>query len=190
MMIRCIFAFCLVCGLGGAATAQTVTSVQAPTGVAVSRFEWHQTHKAERQNDYGLEKPGDYARTDPLNPERQNPARGVPSYDAQRLEIPAASVRSPRRVSTGYQSSLHLENTGTKTITAVEWEHVFFTDKDKQKESRRYKFRKEIKIEPGKETFVAQRIHSENYSEVPTRQPQKVVINRIEYSDGSVWQQE
>lgn len=189
-MMRYIVAFCLVCGLAGAATAQTVASQHAPPAVAVSSFEWQPTHKIERQNDYGVKKPADYAQNDPLNPERQNPASGVTSSDPQRLSFPSYSVRASGRVFNGYQSSLHLKNVGTKTITAVEWQHVFFTDKDKQKELRRYKFRKKTKVEPGKQKFLAQRIHSESYSELPTRQQQSVVIDRIEYSDGSVWQRE
>ncbi|HEX8772464.1 MAG TPA: hypothetical protein VF735_02595 [Pyrinomonadaceae bacterium] len=57
-----------------------------------------------------------------------------------------------------YESSLHLKSTGTKTITAVEWEHVFFADASRQKESRRFSFSKETKIKPAERKILARKI--------------------------------
>ncbi|HEV2913186.1 MAG TPA: hypothetical protein VGX92_07710 [Pyrinomonadaceae bacterium] len=192
--MRRINLFLLVCGLAAASLAQGVGAgtqqqhQQSPPDIVVYGFEWHTRHKTERRNDYGIERRGDYPRTDRLNQERRSRGRGVPGYDPQRLELPSSSDRPSQRVFNGYESSLQLKNAGTKTITAIEWEHVFFTDKDRQKELRRFRLKKRSKVGPGEQKFIAQGIDSLSYYRLPPAANQSVVINRIEYADGSVWQ--
>jgi hypothetical protein len=76
-----------------------------------------------------------------------------------------------------------VKNVGTRTTKAVEWEYIFFSDADEQKELKRYKFRNKIKIAPGETKFLSQ-----NAKDRAVSKRQKVQIIRIEYTDNSVWQ--
>jgi hypothetical protein len=76
-----------------------------------------------------------------------------------------------------------VKNVGTRTTKAVEWEYIFFSDTDDQKELKRYKFRNKIKIAPGETKFLSKDVKDRAVS-----RRQKVQIIRIEYSDNSVWQ--
>jgi len=192
-MTRLAVLLVLTCGPAVCA-AQEAAGAQAPPGVAVRSFEWRPLHRNVRQDDTGLRRSGDSARNAPVNPERRDRDRGLPGrtpggHDG-RLEMPSPPVRPARRGFYGYESSLHLKNNGAKAITAVEWEHVFFSDKEKLKELRRFSFRKETKVAPGEQKFVAQTVPSERYSGLTPKPRQSVVINRVEYSDGSAWQRQ
>jgi hypothetical protein len=76
-----------------------------------------------------------------------------------------------------------VKNVGTKTTKAVEWEYIFFSDADDQKELKRYKFHNKIKIAPGDTKFLSKDVDNDSVSI-----RQKVQIIRIEYTDNSVWQ--
>lgn len=170
--------------LAAFAAAQTPADA---SGVAVRNFEWHPTHRDEKGSEHGLQKKDNLSRSDPLvQAERQ---RADASYDPQRLEMPSPAVRPSNRRHDGYESSVHLENTGTKTVTAVEWEHVFFADDEKRTEVRRRKLRKRTLIAPGEQKFVSQREGLEKkYDQYAPRNGQAVEVTRVVYSDGSVWQ--
>ena len=88
-----------------------------------------------------------------------------------------------------------VKNAGKKTLRAVEWEYIF-TDAEGQKEEARQTFVSRKKIKPGESkellhvstsppsmtiNAMAQGEGSHNQS------VERVVITRIEYSDGSVW---
>jgi len=76
-----------------------------------------------------------------------------------------------------------VKNVGTRTTKSVEWEYIFFTDADEQKELKRYKFRNKIKIAPGETKFLSKDVNDRAVSK-----RQKVQIVRIEYTDNSVWE--
>jgi len=76
-----------------------------------------------------------------------------------------------------------VKNVGTRTTKAVEWEYIFFSDTDEQKELKRYKFRNKIKIAPGETKFL-----SKDVKDGAVSKRQKVQIIRIEYTDNSVWE--
>jgi hypothetical protein len=76
-----------------------------------------------------------------------------------------------------------VKNVGTRTTKAVEWEYIFFSDADDQKELKRYKFRNKIKIAPGETKFLSKDVDDRAVSI-----RQKVHIIRIEYTDNSGWQ--
>jgi hypothetical protein len=187
--MRLINVSLLLCGLAAVCAAQAARSQPGPPDIAVYNYEWRAKYKTVRPNDYGLEKRYDYAQNDPANPERQRRNRGEPSADPQRLEMPAPP-RPARRELSGYESSLQLKNIGPKVITAVEWAHVFFSDKAKQQELKRFNFRRKAKIEPGEQKIIAQVLPSDRYFQLTPSPRQSVVINRVEYADGTVWQRQ
>ena len=183
--MRRIVAF-LVCGLiGFSFIVQAQTIPQKSPDVEIYNFEWHIRLHDIYISGSGTQLP-DYSQNDPSNPKNRNAG----SSDPKRLEMPAQSrtVYSRSRF-IGYESSVQLKNAGAKTITAIEWQHVFFTDESKQNELKRFEFRKRITIEPGEQKFVANVVHPRKQSKgLPPVSKQNVVIKRIEYADGSAWQ--
>ncbi len=87
-------------------------------------------------------------------------------------------------------------NEGTKTIRAVEWDYIFF-DRETRAEVARHQFLSEEKLYPSKRKTLV-----EYSTSPPTKvisitqlsQPQserfleRVVIRRVMYQDGSVWE--
>lgn len=186
--MRFVNVILLLCALTMMSVAQAVISRQLPDDVVIYSFEWRPMHKT---TSIGPRKVGDYAETDPLNPKNNTNRNGQKSEGAPSLShhasIPDSVVRPAIRIFYGYESSVHIKNTGTKTITGIEWEHVFFSDKKKEKEIRRFSLRKEENIAPEEQKFIAKRLFIEKYSALSPKARQAVEITRIEYSDGSVW---
>ena len=180
--MRRLFLF-LVCGLiGFSFVVRASTLPQTPTGVEVYGFEWHARFRSDYSAGSG-KKPGDYDQQDPGDPNRRYRS------DPQRLEMSGPSRPMSTTGFVGYESSLQLKNVGVKTIIAIEWQHVFFIDENKQAVMKRFEFRKKIKIEPGEQKFVAKMVHPRHQSKgLPPFSKQSVVINSIEYADGSAWQ--
>lgn len=91
---------------------------------------------------------------------------------------------------------VQVRNSGQKVLKALEWDYVFF-DVNSQNEIGRRRFRSEVKIEPGKSKelkFILPTppthtvsIHSLGKNE-RANLGELVMIWRIEYADGSVWQ--
>ena len=89
-----------------------------------------------------------------------------------------------------------VRNSGEKLIKALDWDYVFF-DANSQQEVGRRRFRSEVKIEPGKSKelkFVLRTpptqtvsIHSLDRNE-RANLGELVMVWRIVYNDGSVWQ--
>jgi hypothetical protein len=92
--------------------------------------------------------------------------------------------------------SVQVRNNGPKMIKAIDWDYVFF-DLNNQSELGRRQFRTEEKIAPGKskelKSFIRTpptqtvSIHSLDKNE-RANLGEQVVIVRVEYLDGSVWQ--
>lgn len=96
----------------------------------------------------------------------------------------------------GYRYKMSLRNTGAKAIKAVDWDYVFL-DSLTGSEVARHQFTSEEKIKPGKEkelyvftlsppsrTVSASALNKKG----PSPFTEAVVVVRVEYSDGSVWQ--
>jgi hypothetical protein len=102
--------------------------------------------------------------------------------------------KGPPRYSFLYK--LTVKNTGAKTIKTIDWDYVFF-DLGTQNEVGRHQFTAEEKISPGKRkeflvmfnkppaktisAYALNKGDKENLGE-------QVIMIRIEYTDGSVWQ--
>ena len=89
-----------------------------------------------------------------------------------------------------------IKNTGLKTIKAIDWDYVFF-DPNTQNEIGRHQFTSEEKISPGKSKELNALIPKpptgtisvyELNSKERTTLNERVLLMRIQYSDGSVWQ--
>lgn len=88
-----------------------------------------------------------------------------------------------------------VKNTGTKTITAIAWEYLFF-DSDKVEQVGQHSFRQQVKIRPGKSieligrsAFPPTRVLDAAKAQQPRPElSEEVSIRQIQYEDGSVWQ--
>lgn len=174
----------MTCALAVACAAQSAITIQAPPGVKVYSFDWRTSYRSWRSGSFGTEKPDDFARTDPMSRERLSRSGSLTSSDPRRLEMPDTRARPAGRTPRGYISSIQLKNTGANAIRAVEWEHVFYADRAKQSEQKRFKFRREMSVGPGEQKFVSQSVATDDRSKLATKPRQSVVITLIEYSDG------
>jgi hypothetical protein len=95
-----------------------------------------------------------------------------------------------------YVYQVKIRNTGTKTIRAVDWGYIF-TDPETQQEQGRHRYSNKVKIRPGQNNGLTGRTASPPTYIVSARNAGKdvgkqlteqVVIYRIEYEDGTVWQ--
>lgn len=116
--------------------------------------------------------------------------------DAAPLPNEQPALVSARGPAATYVYEIKIMNTGTKTIRTLVWEYVFF-DPDTQQEVGRHLYKSRADLRPGKSkkldgfslspqtrTVDAGKMDKKlqhQYSE-------RVVIQHIEYADGSVWQ--
>ena len=105
--------------------------------------------------------------------------------------------RPPNTVLRGvyYKFTALVKNTGSKTITSVQWAY-FFVPQDPH-EKFAYLFNTKIDIPPGKEKNLSDQVPSSviptDKSKAPSSQnralfKERVVILRLDYADGSSWQ--
>jgi hypothetical protein len=81
------------------------------------------------------------------------------------------------------ETYLLVKNSGNKTIKAINWDYVFFTDSEMRHELKRHKFRSKKKIAPGEAKFLSEYVSVRSISRY-----QRVLINQVEFADGSIWQ--
>ena len=120
--------------------------------------------------------------------------RGMPAPTTQ---VPD-SVRETgsRGIRVTYIYELKLTNTSTKAIRTLTWEYVFFEPGTEVEVGRR-RFVSKVKIGTGKTTNLVERSGLPPVSSVNARQAGKkpreqyseqIVIQSVEYDDGSLWQ--
>jgi hypothetical protein len=90
-----------------------------------------------------------------------------------------ANVPAPNAII--FTASVLVKNIGTKPVTAVNWEYLLF-EKDATEPIKRYKVQTKKLIGPGEEAQLIKEV-------TPKGQEQQARITRIEYADGTFWQQ-
>lgn len=119
---------------------------------------------------------------------------GPPPVFESGASMPAS--REPTTAIRGvyYKFTASIRNTGTKTIAGVEWAYIF--DPKDRREPTAYAFATKANIPPGKEKDLTDQMlltaNSKANLKLPTKYNQelfeeRVVILRLEYSDGSSW---
>lgn len=102
----------------------------------------------------------------------------------------------PDRYPPRYIYTVKVRNTGAKTMLALVWEYVF-TDPDTGEEVGRHHYESKVKIRAGKSGELVGHSASPPARVVDARRAgddsegrlvQRVIIHRIEYEDGSVWE--
>ena len=116
--------------------------------------------------------------------------QGYASGETVRDESTTLSMKSKRAVVYvfKYTAKASLKNLSPKTIKAVEWNYVF-VDPENEKELKRYKIQSKQQILPGETQTLAKDILidlKEDTRHLKTGK-QKILLARIEYTDGSAW---
>ena len=180
---------------------------QGPPDVAVVKFNWRKERLPGWENQRFGAPVENYeamrARVD--NERRIQQARNAGNKtDAGRRESSAKVVedatygkddKPAERPRDGYRYKLQVRNDGQKTIKLVDWDYVFL-DPDTQAEVARHLFTSEEKVGPGRvkdlDVFVlTPPVRTVNALVKGKDEPQfveQVVLMRVVYSDGSVWQ--
>ena len=123
-----------------------------------------------------------------------------PAADGGELGSPNRATRgapidrgraAPSREGFTYEATI--KNTGKKTVKAVGWDYVFTDPQDKQANHHRFYHR--TRIEPGKQTSLSKFAIQPPTRTVPANSDDKkiveeVVINYVEYRDGSIWRKQ
>ena len=192
-MIGFLFLFVLC------SSAQTVSSQVDRSNVMVIQKRW----RIEVRNP-AVEKDPVKAMSDREEEERRRKStdrtneilneRGMPT-SSPAVRVPAPESRD-RGVSVTYVYEVKVSNTGKKAIRTLTWEFVFFEPGTEQEVGRR-RFVSEVSIGPGRTRNVVMRSALPPTGSIDARRADKksrdryseqVVIQSVQYADGSVWQ--
>jgi hypothetical protein len=96
----------------------------------------------------------------------------------------------------GYRYKVQIRNDGAKTIKLVDWDYVFF-DPNTRQEVARHQFTSEEKVRPGAvknlDVFIlappVRTVNARGSQQEDSPFIERVLLVRVVYSDGSVWQQ-
>lgn len=189
----------------GAASSSLPPAVEvSPPDLIVLKSSWSKERLGwERDPFSGPVENFDEMRVRTRNEKRIDDAKrgGSPEVDRIRRESKADSAilaerrrKSPPRY--GFMYKVKVKNAGTKIIKSLDWDHVFFDPRTKA-ETGRHQFTGDEKIAPGKEkefsVFASQppaqtiSVYELNRQERATV-GESIVVVRILYADGSVWQ--
>lgn len=188
----------------GAQTRLPASAPADPPDLQVVKFGWSKERLGWERDPFGGPVENfDEMRVRTRNEKRIDDAKrgGSPEVDRIRRESKADSAileqrrrRSPPRY--GFMYKVTVKNAGTKIIKTLDWDHVFF-DSQTKAETGRLQFTGDEKIAPGKQkefTVFASVPPSQTISVYELNKQERatvsesVVIMRILYADGSIWQ--
>jgi len=121
-------------------------------------------------------------------------ARVETSMNRQKEATSKASQTEPPR--DGYRYRVTLRNDSEKTIKSIDWDYIFI-DPENQNEVARHQFTSDETIKPGKTKevsvlYLIQPVKTISVRMLSKRDPlpyrEQVVISRVLFADGSVWQ--
>ncbi len=178
--------------------------------VAVLGFKWSRTHQAAKTPDPAATAPATPAREMlPINKNfqreaRANDPRGAKDPNEDTIDGRSAAMekivqesRTPKaKAVDNFEYLVKVQNESKKVIEILFWEYQFI-DRTNPANVTRRQFLCGVNIKPNKEKELqafglsgpSDVISVENLSNAPGNVFQeKVVINRVEYADGSTWQ--
>lgn len=107
-----------------------------------------------------------------------------------------AKARETQLPRDGYKYNATLRNEGLKTTKSIDWDYIFI-DPNTRQEVSRHQFTSDEVIKPGKSKevsvlYLIPPVKTVNAGMLAKKNPtpftEQVVVARIQYSDGSVWQ--
>jgi len=189
------------------ALAQTPADSQDPPDVTVVKFSWDKERIGWQRDPFSPPvESNDEMRIRARDERRIEEAKkSGSSVDVNRAERDAradaaiaARMRQKAPPGYAYRYKVTLRNGGAKTIKAVDWDYIFF-EPGTEVEIGRHQFGSEEKIRPGKSGELERMILAPPTQTVSAEALSKgkgplfdgrVVLMRIEYSDGTVWQRQ
>jgi len=130
------------------------------------------------------------------SPGERDPNLDTVDGRAAALERSVQESRAPKPVE-GFVYRTKLRNAGPKTIEVLFWEYQF-QDRTEPAHVRRHQFLCGVSMKPEKDKDLqgfslaspSEVISVESLKKNANALTEKVVVNRVEYSDGSIWQRE
>jgi hypothetical protein len=202
-------AFLLLAALSSGAPAQQTLTTDAhdPPDIQVVKFSWSKERLGwERDPFSGPVESFDQMRVRTRNEKRISDAKsGGNSIDVDRVtreaKADSANLEEIRRQQQhppryAFMYKVSFKNNSTKIIKSLDWDHVFF-DSETKTETNRHQFTSDEKINPGKQkefTIFTPSPPSRTISVQKLNQRERdtlgeaIVVMRILYADGSVWQ--
>lgn len=181
------FAIIFILAASVCASAQTASAPTEPAGIKIMKVGLQRTTakgpqvRAVASTDFDSQI---QAQADKNRDVDRNPALHRMSKDAEVAPVSSGSApfgNLPAGTPAIFVASIVVRNIGTKTITAVDWEYLMFETGGKEP-VKRYRVRSKKTILPGEQLELTKEVE-------PKGKEQQALISRLEYSDGSIWQQ-
>lgn len=195
-VLRTAVLMCLLAGIAAGQEAAPATLADTPD-VAVLKMKWRRQvrHPALDEDPFLAGRTAiqlEQAKKETVRGNVINKQLGRDTVPLPNGQPPLVSSSAP---SAKYVYEVKLMNTGTKTIRTLVWEYMFF-DPDTKREVGRHLYKSLVNLRPGKSKTV------DGYSLSPQTRTvdasragedlqhqysERVVIQHIEYADGSSW---
>ena len=169
------------------------TQLQSPPGIVILKWSWNEYATVPGKNPYPAvpqtNSTGQRSR-EPFGP--KDPLEGARQTETVTVQPPPRDNRPVK----GYQYRVTIKNTGTKTIKGMSWDYIFIDPANEDRLAHHH-FRNEKKIRPGKKQQITQfslapptRVVNVRAVNKTEGEPliERLIITRVEYDDGSVWQ--
>jgi len=199
----------LFMGMAVVSEAQQPAAIQGPPDVSVLKFDWSRERLPGWENNpFGPSfETYDTMRARVEDERRLKQARNSGNKaEAEKIErdlkvrektaAPKIQSEKTERPRDGYRYKVWLRNDSLKTIKSIDWDYVFL-DPSNHSEIARHQFTSDEKIRPGKDRelnvfILSPPIRTIKADELNKKRQslfnEQVIIMRVEYSDGSVWQ--
>lgn len=180
-------------------TAQEIADPKDPTGVSVLEKSWRKEVIDPMRDPNPLKPNEDLMRQTRAQKtfikERDNAVPNQPTEP----RMPASTskpVTPERAIITRYVYRIKIKNNGEKRIKQLDWEYQFL-DPDTQRVMEQRRITSRMNLAPGKSLVIERRLTRKPTVVVNADQldrkyrdqfGERAVINRIVYTDGSVWQ--
>ena len=201
---RTLFLLVFLCAAAPAAPAQEAPPPQeAAAEIEVIKFGWTRERIRQRPSLAPLASPDELIRQSrreaQLAAARNSANRGAASAVETQItndEKAAAKARQTVPPEDGYRYTVKLRNNGARTIKSIDWDYIFI-DPATRAEVSHHQFTSDETIKPGKTKEVGVLYLVPPVRTVSAKMlggkkalpfEEQVVLVRIQYSDGSVWQ--
>jgi len=182
----------------GITRAQTPANSSDAPGIVVTQTKWFKDTyiPALYEDPMRVNDEQDELMREQKSVARQNVARVQMGNNPEPLPVRKPSANSvPLGKETTYRYPAQIKNTGWKTIKSIEWEYVI-SDLETEVEMGRHRFLGSLTVRPGKTLLLVgvsgnpptSIIQVAKAKDALPKYSERVVINRMEYDDGSFWQ--
>lgn len=190
----------VLCGAGARAASPRQ---EAAGEVEVVNFGWNRERIRQRPSMVPLVSPEELVRQSrreaQLSAARNSANKGAEAaIETQINNHEAAKSKASQTAppTDGYRYTVKLRNNGAKTIKSIDWDYVFSDPTDKR-EVAHHQFTSDETIKPGKAKefsvlYLVPPVKTVSVKQLGKKNPlpfeERVVLVRIQFSDGSVWQ--